>query len=111
MSLELAEKIEMSEDKSFEQSKIDELRHALERQDESGIGFPFDFNVVEALHAFQNEPAIEALIRDKQAVLKRMLDGMENEIELGYSKKGGREQEVYNLLKELTRDNVIQKQA
>lgn len=112
MSLEFAEKRKEGEIKGgFAEGKADELRKKLEKYKKTGIGYPFDFHVVETLHEYQHEPAIENLIREKQNALKIIFEGMEQERERQEEMKeiyrpwGKSEQDVYNMLKELTGDN------
>ena len=104
MTLEWAKKRKESEiQESFAKGKAAELRKELVDLEESGIGFPFGFAVVETLHEFQHDPMIAALIEEKQGALKMMLEGIEREIELGYFKNDEREQKVYSMLKKLVK--------
>lgn len=110
MNMELAENIEAEEtEEELMEKEAEELRKKLEAHEQTGIGYPFDFAAVETLHGLQHQPAIEKLIVEKQNALKIILGGMEEEIERQKDMKeiyrpwGKREQNVYNMLKDLTK--------
>lgn len=101
-------KDELEKQESSGEGKADDLRKQLIHFEKTGIGFPFDFSVVENLYELRNEPIFGKLIEEKQSALEMMIRGIEKEIELGYFKNDEREQNVYRMLKELTGEDKKQ---